>query len=139
MASLPASGSERQNEPIHSPAAIRGKYFSFCKGLPKVSKPQQIKELFPAISYPKIEQVIAPFETISTVEDILAIIDEMKLLYIASQNKDLIALNIFDYLLEQHELTRELYLQIIHNDATEIIMDKLKRIRWGLGLEKQIN
>ena len=34
VASLPASGSERQKEPTHSPVASFGKYFAFCSSLP---------------------------------------------------------------------------------------------------------
>lgn len=98
----------------------------------------QVEDIFPPITKPKIEAVIAPFETISTVENILSIVNEMKLLYITTDNKEEIALSIFEYLLAQHNMSQELYLQVIHNDASSDILDRLKRIRWGLGLEKEV-
>ena len=46
VASLPASGSLKQNAPCTSPFANGTKYFIFCSSEPKVSKPQQTNELF---------------------------------------------------------------------------------------------
>ena len=50
VASLPASGSDKQNAPIISPLASGFKYFSFCSSVPYSSNPQQTKELFTDIT-----------------------------------------------------------------------------------------
>ena len=59
VASDPASGSDRQKEPIHSPEVSFGRYFCFCSSVPKASIPQQTRELLTDIS---TEQELSIFE-----------------------------------------------------------------------------
>ena len=46
VASLPASGSERQKQPTSAPVVNLGIYFCFCSSVPYFSKPYKTRELF---------------------------------------------------------------------------------------------